>query len=70
MTYTIDYDKGVLTITENGAVIFQEDFYYEPVNDRAQKVLNTIYEYTNIPKENLDTVLDEVLRFGYISVQI
>ncbi len=50
MTYTIDYDKGVLTITENGAVIFQEDFYYEPVNDRKQKVLNAIYEYTNIPK--------------------
>ena len=70
MNYTFDYTKGLLTISENGRVIFQEDFFYEPVNDRAQKIMDAIFEYTIIPEDRLEEVLDEIINFGYISVDL
>lgn len=70
MNYTFDYSKGLLTIAENGRVIFQEDFFYEPVADRSQKIMDAIYEYTNIPQDRLEEVLDEIIHFGYISVDL
>ena len=70
MNYTFDYDKGVLTIAENGRVIFQQDFFYEPVADRSQKIMDAIYEYTEIPNDHIEEVLDEIMNFGYISVDL
>ena len=70
MNYAFDYSKGLLTISENGRVIFQKDFFYEPVNDRAQKIMDAIFEYTIIPEDRLEEVLDEIINFGYISVDL
>lgn len=68
--FTIDYQNFNLTITENGQVVFSKDFYYEPVNDRIQGVYDAIFEYTDIPEERLEEVLEQVLNFGYISYDL
>lgn len=68
--FTIDYQNFYLTITENGQVVFSKDFYYEPVNDRIRGVYDAIFEYTDIPEERLEEVLEQVLNFGYISYDL
>ena len=68
--YTIDYKNFNLTIAKNGDVVFSKDFYYEPVHDRIQGVYDALFEYTNIPEEELERVLDEVVNFGFISYEI
>ena len=68
--FTINYDNYFLTITKNGEVVFSKDFFNDAYNDRIQGVYDALFEYTDIPEERLEEVLEQLLNFGYISYEL